>query len=384
MASLSLEPVWLSESCAELRSQVRAFLAEEIKNAGFTPRCDALLGGFDAEFSGRLGERGWVGMTIPLEYGGGGRSALERFVVTEELLAAGAPIAAHWAADRQIAPALLRHGSELQKRRFLPGIAKGECFFALGMSEPGSGSDLASVQTRAERMAGGWVVDGTKVWSSQAHCSHYYLLICRTSPLSGNRHAGLSQLIIDLKSPGLSIHPIRLLDGEHHFNQVILDRVEVPDDMVFGVIGEGWSQISAELAYERSGPERFLSTFPLLLELVRAARDWPEDAELSATIGALTAAAWSLRTLSLAIAGALDRGSAPNAEAAMVKDLGTRFEAEVAERIRGIMECYPTLQEGGRMAARMAEAILHSPGYTLRGGTNEILRGVVARGLGLR
>lgn len=384
MSSLNLAPVQLSESCADLRQQVRAFLAEEIRNGGFEPGCDALLGGFDAEFSRRLGQRGWVGMTIPKEYGGGGHSALERFVVTEELLAAGAPIAAHWAADRQIGPGLMRFGTELQKQKFLPAIASGECFFALGMSEPGSGSDLASVRTKAEKIAGGWAVEGTKIWSSQAHCSHYYLLICRTSELSDNRHAGLSQLIVDLKSPGLTITPVKLLDGSHHFNQVFLDRVVVPDEMVFGKIGEGWSQITSELAYERSGPERFMSTLPLLHEFIRHAKSVAPDPEMTRAIGELTSAAWSLRSLSLSIAGALDQGSAPNAQAAMVKDLGTRFEGEVAERIRQVLDCTPALEGAGRLAARSAEAILRSPGYTLRGGTNEILRGVVAKGLGLR
>ncbi|WP_255272858.1 acyl-CoA dehydrogenase family protein [Actinomadura madurae] len=213
-----------------MRREVRAFL----EGAEFTPRCDSWLTGFDPAFSRRLGERGWLGMTVPRPLGGHGRGPLERFTVIEELLAAGAPVAAHWVADRQMAPALVAHGSSEQRRRFLPAIVRGECFFAIGMSEPDSGSDLASARTRARRVRDGWSLTGTKVWSSGAHRAHVILVLARTAPPGPDRRAGLSQFLVTLPDPAVTIRPIGGLAGEHHFNEVTFDEAFVPDGMLLG------------------------------------------------------------------------------------------------------------------------------------------------------
>jgi acyl-CoA dehydrogenase len=368
----------------ELRIQVRAFLAEELAAERFTPRCDAWLAGWDPEFSRALANHGWVGMTFPQEYGGHGRSALERFAVTEELLAAGAPVAAHWIADRQMGPSLLRFGTEAQKQKFLPAIARGECFFGIGMSEPDSGSDLASVSTRATRVDNGWILDGTKVWTSGAHHAHALVVLARTEPVDpGDRHVGLSQFIVATDSVGVSVNPIRLLTGEHHFNEVVFNSVVVPDEMVLGSIGAGWHQVTSELAFERSGPERILSTYPLLAHVVSVVRGGPDDAH-HVQIGALLARLWTLRQMSLAVAGGLGGGVAVDVPAALVKDLGTRFESEVIELARVVLEVEPDPTSADRGARLLAQAELHAPGFTIRGGTNEILRGVVARAVGLR
>ena len=259
----------LPAGAAELRSEVRSFLAAERTAETFVPACDAWLSGWDESFSRRLAERGWVGMTIPPEYGGHGRSALERYVVVEELLAAGAPVAAHWISDRQVGPNLLRYGSEALKQRYLPAIAQGTCYFAIGLSEPDAGSDLAAVRTAGTRVEGGWSVSGTKIWTSGAHRAHALIALLRTGPPDGRqRHVGLSQLLIELEQPGVTIRPIISMTGEHHFNEVVFDGVFVPDEQVVGTIGDGWAQVTSELAYERSGPERLLSTFVLLDTLV--------------------------------------------------------------------------------------------------------------------
>ncbi len=382
---LTLAPAPPSEAAEEVRAQVREFLAEELAAGTFTTHVDTWLSGVDPAFSRKLGERGWLGMTWPKQYGGHERSAMERYAVTEELLAAGAPVAAHWIADRQSGPNLIRYGTEAQRQAILPRIAAGECYFVIGMSEPDSGSDLASIRTRAARNGDGdWVVNGAKVWTSNAHFSHYGIVLVRTSPADpANRHAGLSQLLVDLSLPGISINPIRILDGGHHFNEVVFEDVVVPGDMLLGEEGAGWHQVTAELAFERSGPERFLSTYPLVAEFARRACDTGDAAQL-ATLGRLSARLLALRQLSLRIAAALDRGELPDIPAALVKDVGTTFEADVVDEIRRVVEVTVSLESPDPLGRALAEAQLHAPGYTLRGGTNEILRGIVARGLGLR
>lgn len=364
----------------ELRAEVRGFLGDELAAGRFEPGVDTWLSGWDAAFSRRLAERGWVGMTIPAAYGGHGRSPLERYAVVEELLAVGAPVAAHWVADRQTAPSLLHLGTEEQKEFFLPRIARAQCSFAIGMSEPDSGSDLASVRTRAERVDGGWRLSGTKVWTSGAHEADFFFVLARSAPVEADRHAGLTQFIVDLHAPGISVRPIPLLTGAAHFNEVVLDGVAVPDSRVLGEVGAGWRQVSAELAYERSGPERFLSTYLLLSTLVGELARRP-GAELGG-LGALVARLATLREMSFGVAAALAAGQTPATQAALVKDLGTRFEQAVIDVARAGLRVEPDPDAPADTAARrLAHAVLHAPGFTLRGGTNEILRGIVARAL---
>src|SRR3954449_893330 len=281
-SSLTLAPALPSEAAERVRAEVREFLAAELAAGTFTTHVDTWLSGVDPAFSRKLGRRGWLGMTWPRRYGGHERSAMERYAVTEELLAAGAPVAAHWIADRQSGPNLLRYGTEEQRQAILPRIAAGECYFVIGMSEPDSGSDLASIRTRAVRNGSGdWVVNGAKVWTSNAHHSHYGITLVRTSPADpSDRHAGLSQLLVDLSLPGITVNPIRILDGGHHFNEVVFEDVVIPADMLLGAEGEGWHQVTAELAFERSGPERFLSTYPLIAEFARRAQDPAQVATL--------------------------------------------------------------------------------------------------------
>ena len=386
--TLSLPVVELDAATEKLRADVRDFLSDALKREKFVPGCDSWLAGWDPSFSSELASRGWIGMAIPQKYGGSGRGSLERYVVIEELLAAGAPIAAHWIADRQIAPALLRYGTEHQKLRYLPKIASAEMFFALGMSEADAGSDLAAIRTKATKVDGGWCISGAKLWTSGGHNAHAMVVLARTSPLNTQaRHDGLSQFIVDLPAPAITINPILLMSGEHHFNEVVVDDAFVSDEAVLGTIGDGWQQVTAELAYERSGPERLLSTFPLLAAMYRRLgekKSVASEAELVA-LGALLSRARSLREISLSIAGALQRGEVPEVGAAVAKDLGTRFEQDVVDTalryLDGIRADPDSSEELERLLARAA---FHAPGFTLRGGTNEILRGVIARGLELR
>ncbi|MGV9545874.1 acyl-CoA dehydrogenase family protein [Nocardia beijingensis] len=385
MTALATAPVADDAALRRVRDEVRAFLRTELDAGSFSPAPDNWMSGFDPAFSARLGARGWLGMTLPRRYGGHERPLLERFVVTEELLAHGAPVAAHWVADRQMAPGILANGTEEQKQRYLPGIAAGELFFAIGMSEPDAGSDLAAVRTKAvEHPDGSWTISGTKVWTTGAHVAQAMVLLARTDGGPGDRHAGLSQFLVDLDHPGIEVRRLRSIDGGAHFNEVVFHDAHVGAGALLGRRGEGWAQVMSELAFERSGPERYLSTMPLLRAWAAELRRTGATEQQRVTLGALTARAWGLRRMSLAVTTELAAGRKPDVLAAMVKDLGSTFEGDVVEAIRACTDVMPRRAGGDPFARLLAAGILHIPAFTLRGGTNEILRGIIARGMGLR
>ena len=378
MQGLQFDDTDLPADAEALRAEVRKFLVDAMPR-NYLPDSD-FNQGHSAEFSRALGQRGFIGMTWPKAYGGGERSFFERYVVTEELLAAGAPVSAHWIADRQSGPLLLRYGTEAQRRAYLPKVARGECFFSIGMSEPNSGSDLASVRTSARKVDGGYRINGTKIWTTDAHRNHYLIALVRTEVVEGNRHAGLSQLIVDLHAPGVTVRPIRNLAGDADFNEVVFDDCFVTDDSLVGKAGNGWEQVTSELGYERSGPERFLSSFRVLVEFVRAVGANPTDHE-AAVIGRAASHLMTLRQMSISVAAMLQQGKSPALEAALVKALGNDFEKGLAETLR---LAAPHLPDDHRFRATLTQTLLHAPSFSLRGGTREILRGVIARGLGLR
>jgi alkylation response protein AidB-like acyl-CoA dehydrogenase len=295
-------------------------------------------------------------------------------------------VAAHWIADRQIGPSLLKYGTEEQRQAFLPRIAQGEVVFGIGMSEPDSGSDLASVRTRAERDESngqaGWRLTGTKVWTSGAHEADAFFALARSAPLdTADRHAGLSQFIVDLHAPEVEIRPIISMGGDHHFNEVHLGGVFIPDDRVLGEIGQGWEQVTSELGFERSGPERILSTFQLLAEAAQAMGEGrlPQHPGLGRHVARVA----GMHQLSFAVSTALERHEPADTAAAVVKVLGTTEEGDIADFV-DTLTATGWIDEDERLFGLLHAAILQRPGFTLRGGTNEILRGVIARGLGMR
>lgn len=365
---------------AELRGQVRALVAEHMP-AGPPERRANSWAVADAEFSKALGRAGLIGMIWPKRYGGHERAPMERYVVLEELLAAGAPVGMHWIADRQSGPLLLRYGTEEQRQKFLPGMAAGETYACIGMSEPGAGSDLASVRTRGVKTPEGWRISGQKVWTTNAHNAQLMVTLVRTEEGS-ERQQGLTQFLIDLSLPGVTVRPIPDLVGGEDFNEVFLDDVLVPDEMRVGEEGAGWKQVTAELSLERSGPERYLSSFALFLALVRHAGPDPEPAT-AALIGRLAAELWTLRQMSMSTAAKLGAGEDPALEAAIVKDLGNVFEQDMP---RAVLEVLPEVElaEDAELPRILAFLLQVSPSFSLRGGTREILRGIIARGLGLR
>jgi 3-oxocholest-4-en-26-oyl-CoA dehydrogenase alpha subunit len=372
------EPTELTPAESELQSDVRRLLDEMLPVGSYNPGL-GMAAGASKELSRALGSRGLLGMALPTRYGGSDRSAVERFIVTEELLRRGAPVEYHWVGDRQSGPVINRFGTEEQKLRFLPGICSGELAFCIGMSEPDAGSDLASVVTKATKVDGGWQLNGTKIWTSGAHFSNFAITLCRTSE-HADRHDGLSQLIVDLSSPGVTISPIEFIDGTADFNEVVFDSVLVPDDSLLGIEGEGWAQSASELSFERAGPERWLSPFLVVEHFIR---EYGPQLGAGATsfLGDAVARWWALRQVSLSVARMIDQGGSPSVHAAMGKDLGTRFEQEVMARIQILVDMEPSMDAAGLFGRLLARAILVAPSWTIRGGTNEILRGIIARGL---
>ena len=384
MSTFSFDAVDLPQGIPEFRRRVRDFLNGAM--AGTPPhRRINPWQIFDAEFSRKLGMQGWIGMTWPKQYGGHERSAIERYVLLEELLAAGAPVGAHWIADRQSGPALLKYGSEAQRREYLPGMARGEIFCCIGMSEPNAGSDLSSVRTRAEPLPDGrWKINGQKIWTTQAHRCRLMIALIRSGGYDEKaKQVGLSQFLLELDTPGITIRPIVDLAGESHFCEVFFEDVVVPASCVLGAAGDGWKQCTSELSLERSGPERYMSSLAVYTEFVKAAGPQPCDSVRQA-LGKVAADIWSLRQMSLSVAGQLAAGKDPYVEAAIVKDLGNSFEQALPTLVQSLTDSGLHLEDNIDLAKTLGALLQISPSFSLRGGTREILRGIIARGLGLR
>ncbi|RJF91728.1 acyl-CoA dehydrogenase family protein [Noviherbaspirillum saxi] len=381
----NFQPLELPAELLTLRREVRAFLADA--SSEWTGRdVGHSWTGFNREFSLEVGRRGWIGMTWPKRYGGHERSGLERYVVVEEMLAVGAPVGAHWFGDRQSGPLLLRMGTEAQRERFLPLIAQGKAAFCIGLSEPDSGSDLASLRSRATRVDGGWRLNGRKVWTTNAHLCDVMIGLFRTGgPAETEKHKGLSQFLIDMRASGIDVRPIRDLTGEAHFNEVTFDDVFVPDDMLVGREGEGWAQASAELAFERSQPDRYMSCFPLLPPAMDKLQELRLDDRLAERrLGESIAEMVVMREMSLSILGQLEAGRSPGQEAALVKDLGNTYEQRMPELVRELIDAPARINPDDRLSDLLGFLTQTVPTFSLRGGTREILRGIIAKGLGLR
>jgi len=367
-----------------LRTEVRAFLSEATQAMPAHIRARS-WGGYNTAFSRQLGAKGWIGVTLPKAYGGGGRSAFTRYVLVEEFLNFGAPVGAHWIADRQSAPLILKYGTEAQKQFYIPKVCRGEAFFCIGMSEPNSGSDLASVKTRAVPNDMGWLLNGQKIWTTNAHHCQYMIALVRTSGTAEDRHKGLSQVIVDLSLSGVTVRPIEDLSGDSHFCEVFFDNVQLGSDALIGAEGQGWEQVTAELAFERSGPERLFSSIVLFdqwLQYVRTPQGKTEAAQRLA--GKVLTQLAPLRAMSVAVQQKLVQGESPIVEAALVKELGTTLEQMIPATIAEDLFARETEEVPVELLMTLKYITEASPSFSLRGGTRDILRGMIARGLGLR
>ncbi len=384
-SAIQFDPVRLPLVAQHLRADVRTFIAEEVTAGTFDPNAGLKSAMFDREFSKRVGAHGWIGMTWPKAYGGHERSQLERYVVTEEFRAVNAPTWSHFVADRQSGPMLLKYADESIKSEVLPRIARGELCFCIGMSEAGSGSDLFAAKAKATKTNDGWLLNGAKIWTSNAHRADYMIGLFRTAPQSeDNRRHGLSQFLIDMQSPGITVNPIEQMTGQHDFNEVVFDDVPIPDAHLLGEPHAAWRQATSELAFERSGPERFLETFYVLTALVRLLGERPNAREAEG-VGRMVAQLHTLRRMSVSVAGMLEAGKEPVLESSIVKDLGTIWEQALPERARDLGAFADSAVGNLRDYQDLVDfAILCAPKFTIQGGTTEVLRGIIARGLGLR
>lgn len=360
------------EAGVEMRGRARNVIATWFEDPTHHPVADAWLRGFEPEFSKRLSREGLIGLSWPTEYGGSGRSNLDRLAVTEELLRAGAPSAAHWSSERQIGPALLRLGTPEAKDELLPKIISIDAIFCLGMSEAGAGSDLAAVETTARRVDGGWVINGTKMWTGHAHRATHAYVLARTSAES-RKHRGLSEFLVDMDPASVTVTPIINMLGEHRFNKVEFRDAFVPDYRLLGEEGNGWRQVVEQLSFERGGSERYLSSYILFSELLRRAAAVESDS-LDHLIGGLTQRLTVLRQLGHDVARSLDSGGAPVKEAAALKLLGNQFEVDVIEALRRCPE-----PEDSFRYSDFAASLQSSPGFELRGGAVEVLLSIIAR-----
>lgn len=383
-----LRLAFLPSHALAMRQEVRAFLDEHLRGMPADRRARSWMG-FDAAFSQAMAHQGWVGVTLPKAYGGAGLDPFCRFVLVEEMLARGAPVSAHWIADRQSGPLIHKFGTAAQKAFYLPQICAAKAFFCIGMSEPQSGSDLVSVRTRAVKQDKGWKLNGQKLWTTNAHRSHYMIALVRTSGTTDDRQQGLSQFIVDLRLPGIRVRSIEDLTGDAHFNEVFFDDVVLADDALIGVEGAGWQQVTAELAFERSGPERIYSSMVLLDAWLAYLR---KSASVSGGLtepqarlaGRIVIQLAVLRSMSIATTSRLAAGESPVIEAALMKDLGTQFEQDIPAWIADELASSDAPVTDDELMRTLSYVTKVAPSYSLRGGTREILRSMIARGLGLR
>jgi len=377
-----------TEEQNRFRQEVRSFLEGEIKKGYWEPTCDAWIQGFDPEFSKRVAQKGWIGLTWPREYGGQGLSYIDRLILTEEMLRLGAPAACHWFADRQIGGSIVTYGTDEQKRELLPKIVAGEAYIGLGMSETEAGCDLASLQTRAIEDGDDYIINGQKTWTSGGSFVNYFYLLARTDP-DAPKHRGISEFIIPADLPGISRIPMIDITGTEAWNDVFFDEVRVPKKCLIGEKNRGFLQALQQLDYERSGMERLMGNYPLFDAIVQFTKEnkLSQEPIIRNKLAQLRIEFEIGRLLVYRVALVMDEGRAPNREAAMSKAYSTAFEQRLAKAAMEILGPYGQLLSDSKLAPIRGLAVhsyLASKGYSLQAGTSEILKNVLAtRGLGL-
>ncbi len=369
-------------------AEVRRFLDQEMTDEIMREvASEERMGPHARAFLRKLGERGWLTVQWPRAWGGADRSPIDRFLLTEELAYRGAPGAfTSNTGGRIVGPVILVFGSEEQKGRFLPPIARGEIDFALGYTEPEAGSDLASLQMRAELDGDHYVITGQKLFNTGCHFAEYHWLAARTDP-KAPKHKGISLFIVDLKSPGITIKPIWTMGGERT-NAVYYDRVRVPRENLIGTPNAGFYILAKALEFERmfvtGDIRRFLDR---LVEQVRSMEAGAAPALVRQRVAQLAIEIQVCRQLSNVVAWQMERGNSSGREASAVKLFKTELDQRLARTAMDVLGLYGQVQRGDPRApgnGRFEHHYRRTVSATITGGTSEVQRNVIAtRGLGL-
>jgi hypothetical protein len=371
------------------REEVREFLEAERKAGTFQTRPHNSIGNHSRELSKKMAQKGWIGMTWPKEYGGQGKTYVDRTILMEEALKYQAPLGAHFLGDRQIGPCIIHFGTEEQKREWLPKILNADVSFCLLFSEPDAGSDLVAVRSTAIEEGDFFTLNGQKVWTSGGHLADHGWLLAKTDPRAPQPHKGTSEFILDMKLPGVTVRPLINMAGEHSFNEVFFDNVKVPKNCMVGEKNKGFYQIMAQMGFERAGIERLMQNYTIfeyLKEYVRSTKRNGkvlfEDPLIRSTVAQLEIEFNAGRLLCYMVAWTVDQGKMPDYEAALCKAFCTQFEQRITDSLTRIVGPQSTLMPGSKhalFAGEVARNYLWLPSYTLQGGSTEILKNIVAR-----
>ena len=373
------------------RQDLRAFLKAELppdwKGADEDGRTDDVE--VERHMRRRLIEKDWLTMAWPREYGGQDASNVKSAIFAEEMTYHEAPGKDNWGIG-MLAPAIMQHGTPEQKRKYLPPIANGEVLWAQGFSEPESGSDLASLQTRAVRDGADYLITGQKIWSSCAHLSDWMFLLARTDP-DAPKHRGITFFVVDLKTPGITMRPIINMVGDHHFNEEYFDNVRVPSENIVGELNRGWYVAMTTLNFERDGTmytAKARKPLDMLIDLLRSdGRDTAISPALRHRLAERVLETEVSSLLAYRIAWMVDSGLEPQQEASISKMFSTELLLRVANTGMQVLGLMGQLTEESRWAplrGKLRRLYLWSVSETIGGGASEIQRNIIAtRGLGL-
>ena len=386
---------------ATFRQEVRDFLRTEYEPLREAVRAERPEGGERfaltpavREWFSRLAQRGWVAPSWPKEYGGAGMSIMEQFVFNEEMAEARAERPGIITVGI-LGPTIIALGTEEQKREHLPPILRGEVVWCQGYSEPGAGSDLASLQTRALRDGDDWIINGQKIWTSGAHAASWMALLARTDP-DAPKHKGLSYFIVDMRAPGVSVRPLRNMAGSHEFNEVFFEDVRVPGRNILGKVDQGWQGAVTTLDIERSSIGQAVGQRQAVEELIDFAKRGdgasppalPRRPLLRYELAERYTETQVARMLAYRVVTMQARGILPNAEASMAKLYSVELNQRIYRTAMKVLGPYgqltPAMPDVAPKRGKYAYWYLRSVANTIEGGTSEIQRNIIAlRGLGL-
>jgi alkylation response protein AidB-like acyl-CoA dehydrogenase len=391
---------------AAFRQEVRDFIKTELPKELDRGGGGAMFGGGSGRYADpsywkllggwikKMSDKGWVAPAWPKEHGGAGLSVMEQFILNEELATKRAPRSPNVIGLGWVGPTIILYGSEEQKKKHLRPILTNEHFWCQGFSEPGAGSDLAALQTRAVRDGDDYVINGQKIWTSGAHGAHWMILLARTDP-DAPKHKGISYFLLDMKSPGITVRPLVNMAGSHDFNEVFFDNVRVPKENLIGEENRGWYIGTTTLDFERSGIATSVSHGNTVTDFVRYAKEHRDSVDCAVArepklryeLADRAVEAEVEKMLSYQVIGLQARGIVPNHESSIAKLFSTELDIRIAATGMKLLGLYGQLSKGSphvAMGGRMPSFYLYATTSTIGGGTSEVQRNIIAqRGLGL-